>query len=172
MDLDLTPEQELLRETVRGLCARHCGLDVVRQMEDDPIGYPDKLWLQFGELGLLDMSELSPVDAVIVYEELGRALAPSPHFVSSVMAGGVLSRVGETDWLPRIASGDAIVSTAWLEPDRGFGPAGVQATYDGSTSRTPRISNISVSASPGSRSTCTPVAAEISATGRPASPAI
>ena len=42
MDLDFTPEQELLRETVRGLCARHCGLDVVRQMENDPIGYPDK----------------------------------------------------------------------------------------------------------------------------------
>ena len=28
MDLDFTPEQELLRETVRGVCARHCGLDV------------------------------------------------------------------------------------------------------------------------------------------------
>ena len=34
MDLDLTPEQELLRETVRGVCGRHAGLDVVRKMED------------------------------------------------------------------------------------------------------------------------------------------
>jgi alkylation response protein AidB-like acyl-CoA dehydrogenase len=68
-----------------------------------------------------------------VYEELGRSLAPSPHFGSSVMAGGVLSRAGETEWLPRIASGDAIVSIAWLEPDRGFGPAGVLASFDGTT---------------------------------------
>src|SRR5437773_3466703 len=38
MDLELTEEQELLRETVRGLCARHAGLDVVRQLEDDAGG--------------------------------------------------------------------------------------------------------------------------------------
>src|SRR5438270_127452 len=56
MDLDLTPEQDLLRETVRGLCGRHAGLDVVRQLEDDPVGYSEKLWLQLGELGLLDVA--------------------------------------------------------------------------------------------------------------------
>ena len=31
-------------------------------------------------------------------------------------------------WLPRIASGDAIVVPAWLEPRRGFGPDGVAMT--------------------------------------------
>ena len=30
----------------------------------------------------------------VVYEEFGRALAPSPHFVSSVLCGGVLERGG------------------------------------------------------------------------------
>ena len=30
-------------------------------------------------------------------------------------------------WLPRIVSGDAILSTAWLEPGNGFGAKGVQA---------------------------------------------
>ena len=39
MDLDFTPEQEMLRDAVAGVCARHCGLDVVRSMEDDPVGY-------------------------------------------------------------------------------------------------------------------------------------
>jgi alkylation response protein AidB-like acyl-CoA dehydrogenase len=29
-------------------------------------------------------------------------------------------------WLPKIASGEAILSPAWLEPDGGFGPKGVQ----------------------------------------------
>jgi alkylation response protein AidB-like acyl-CoA dehydrogenase len=125
MDLDFTPEQELLRETVRGLCARHSGLDVVRQLEDDPVGYPEKLWLQLGELGLLDLAELSMLDAAIVYQELGRALAPSPHFVSSVLSAGVLRRA-ESDWLPRVTSGEAIVTPAWLEPSRGAGPEGVQ----------------------------------------------
>ena len=57
MDLDFTPEQEMLRETGAPACAqRHAGLDVVRQMEDDPIGYPDKFWQQLAELGLLGMT--------------------------------------------------------------------------------------------------------------------
>jgi alkylation response protein AidB-like acyl-CoA dehydrogenase len=139
MDLEFTPEQELLRETVRGVCTRHAGLDVVRQLEDDAVGYPEKLWMQLAELGLIGLtlpeehggSDMSMLDAMIVYEELGRSLAPSPHFVSSVMAGGVLSRAGRTDLLPQIATGDVIVTTAWLEPDRGFGPDGVQSTFDG-----------------------------------------
>ena len=98
MDLEFTDRQHLLRETVRALLSSYAGLDVVRQLEDDPIGYPEKLWVQLAELGLIGLtlpedvggSGMSMVDALIVYEELGRSLAPSPHFVSSVMAGGVL----------------------------------------------------------------------------------
>ena len=32
---------------------------------------------------------MTMLDAIVVYTELGRALAPSPHFVSSVMSAGV-----------------------------------------------------------------------------------
>ena len=145
MDLEFSPEQELLRETVRGLVQKHSGLDAVRELEDDATGYSDTLWAQLGELGLIGLTipesyggtGMSTLDALIVYEELGRGLVPSPHFVSSVMAGGVLTRSGSdaqrAEWLPRIASGAAIVTIAWLEPDRGFGPEGVQlaATPDG-----------------------------------------
>src|SRR5436309_1948207 len=107
MDLDFSPEQELLAETVRGVCARHAGLDVVRQLEDDPVGYPEKFWLQLAELGLLDVSELTMLDATVVYFELGRALVPSPHFASSVLSAGLLRLAGSeaqrSEWLPRIA---------------------------------------------------------------------
>jgi alkylation response protein AidB-like acyl-CoA dehydrogenase len=135
VDLELTEEQQLLRETVRGLCARHSGLDVVRQLEDDAVGYPEKFWLQLGEAGLLDTSELSTTDAVVMYQELGRALAPSPHFVSSVMSAGVIRRAASdeqrAEWLPRLVAGDTIISPAWLEPEGGFGEAGVQVRVDG-----------------------------------------
>jgi alkylation response protein AidB-like acyl-CoA dehydrogenase len=145
MDLDFTPEQDMLREAVAGVCARYCGLDVVRAMEDDPVGYSDKFWEQLAELGLLGMtlpeehggSGMTMLDAVVVYTELGRALAPSPHFVSSVMSGGVLALAGspaqQAEWLPPICAGEAIITTAWLEPGGGFGPEGVQltATADG-----------------------------------------
>ena len=140
MDLDLTAEQELLRETVRGLCSRHCDLAVVRGLEDDPVGYAPEFWRQLATLGLTGMtlpeeyggSGMTMVDAAIVYTELGRALAPSPHFVSSVVSGGILAAGGtetqKADWLPRIANGSAIVTAAWLEPGAGYGPAGITAT--------------------------------------------
>ena len=145
MDLDFTPEQDMLREAVAGVCARHCGLDVVRQMEDDPVGYSDKFWEQLAELGLLGMtlpeehggSGMTMLDAVVVYTELGRALAPSPHFVSSVVSGGVLALAGsaaqQAEWLPQLCAGEAIITPAWLEPSGGFGPQGVHlsATPDG-----------------------------------------
>jgi alkylation response protein AidB-like acyl-CoA dehydrogenase len=140
MDLDFTPEQEMLREMVRGVCSSYASLATVREMEDDPVGYPAELWKQLGTLDLIGLmvpeehggSGMSLLDGVVVYEELGRALAPSPHFVSAVMSAGVLVRAGSDEqrgeWLPRIVSGEAIVTTAWTEPKRGFGPRGVQTT--------------------------------------------
>jgi alkylation response protein AidB-like acyl-CoA dehydrogenase len=123
MDLTFTDEQQLLRETVRGLCQRHADLTVVRQLEDDPVGYPEKFWTALGDTGLLDMSELSMLDAAIVYEEFGRALAPSPHFVSSVIAAGITGTPGS----------DRVVAPAWLEPERGFGPRGITLRAAGMT---------------------------------------
>jgi alkylation response protein AidB-like acyl-CoA dehydrogenase len=145
MDLDLNDEQEMLREMVRGVCSSYANLETVRELEDDPIGFPAELWKQMAELDLIGLmipaayggSEMSALEGAVVYMELGRALAPSPHFVSAVMAAGVLLRAGSDEqkqsWLPRIGSGDAIVTTAWLEPGNAFGARGVQAvaTADG-----------------------------------------
>jgi alkylation response protein AidB-like acyl-CoA dehydrogenase len=138
MDMDFTPEQELLRESVRRTCERHCGMDVVRKLENDPVGYPTALWAALGELGLLGLtvgeehggSGMTPLDAVIVYEEVGRALVPSPHFVSCVLAAGILERLGADELLTAIASGDRIATVAWLEPDGGFTERGINATVD------------------------------------------
>ncbi len=139
LDLDFSPEQEMLRETVRDVLAKHCPLSVVRQMEDDPVGYPPELWQQLGALDLIGLllpeewggSGMTLVEGVALYQELGRALAPTPHFVSAVLSGGVLAAAGSDGqkeaWLPGIASGRAVLVPAWLEPENGFGPRGVQA---------------------------------------------
>jgi len=140
MDLDLNEEQEMLREMVRGVCSSYANLETVREVEDDPIGFPAELWKQMAALDLIGLmipaeyggSEMSALEGAVVYMELGRALAPSPHFVSAVMGAGVLLRAGSDEqkqsWLPKIVSGDAIVTTAWLEPGNGFGARGVQTT--------------------------------------------
>jgi alkylation response protein AidB-like acyl-CoA dehydrogenase len=138
MDLDFTEEQETLREMLRRLCNEHTPLDVVRTMENDPTGYPAEFWKQLGELGILGVlipeeyggADMSMIDAVVVYEEFGRSLAPTPHFVSAVLGAGVLLAAGseeqKQEWLPQVAAGEAILTPAWLEPDRGDGPRGVQ----------------------------------------------
>lgn len=145
LDLDFNAEQDMLREMVRGLLAQHSPLEKVRELEDDPIGYSTELWQQLAELDLLGLvlpeehggSGMSLLEGVVVYEELGRALAPTPHLVSCVLSAGAIVRAGSAaqqgEWLRAIASGQAILTPAWLEPDNSFGPRGVQvrATSDG-----------------------------------------
>ena len=138
LDLEFDQEQELLRQTVRDVLQRHCPLDVVRAMEDDPVGYPTELWSQLGQLDLIGLllpeeyggSGMSLIEGVALYEELGRALAPTPHFVSAVMSGGVLAAAGTNEqkdrWLRAVATGEAILTPAWLEPDNGFSARGVE----------------------------------------------
>lgn len=91
-----------------------------------------------GELGLLGLlipeayggAAQGLLEGALVYEELGRSLAPSPHFASAVCGAGVLLAAGseaqKREWLPKVATGEAILTPAWTEPGGGFGPKGVQ----------------------------------------------
>jgi len=138
LDLTFSPEQEMLRETVRGVVASTSPLGVVRELEDDPTGYSTELWKQLAHLDLIGLqlpeeyggSGMSAIEGVVVYEEFGRAIAPSPHFVSSVLSGASLARSGSNSqkqaWLPGIVTGEAILTPAWLEPENSSGPTGVQ----------------------------------------------
>lgn len=138
MDLNFTEEQNILRDTVRNMVAAHSTTQVVREMEKDPIGIPTGLWQQMREMGLhaIMLPEeyggmgLNMLDCALIYEELGRGLAPGPHFVSSVVAASVLLKGGtdeqKADLLPQIATGDLIIAPAWLEPDNSFAAEGVQ----------------------------------------------
>ena len=138
MDLEATEEQVLLRDMVRTMVSDHCTAAVVREMEHDPVGIPAGLWQQMKDTGLLGMLlpaefggiGLSLADCAGIYEELGRGLAPGPHFVSSVMSVGAIARGGseqlKSALLPGIGDGSLVVTPAWLEPGNGFGLKGVQ----------------------------------------------
>src|SRR5438094_7651132 len=129
MDLAFTEEQDLLRETIRSLLQKYSSPEIVRELEDTDPGYRTDLWEELARQGLLGLtipeadggSGMTQLEQVILYEELGRALTPSPHFASCVLG----ARLAPREWLPRIASGEEIVSVAWLEPERGEGLDGV-----------------------------------------------
>ena len=138
LDLDFTHEQDMLRDMVRGLCTEFSPLERVRELEDDPDGIARDLWQRLGELGLCGLmvpesaggSGMSLLDGVVVYEELGRSLAPVPHFVSCVLSAGAITEAGtaaqQAELLGGIASGDSIATVGWLEPGGGYKPRGVQ----------------------------------------------
>ena len=138
MDLDFTEEHEMLRDMVRGVCAEYALLELVRELENHELGMPETFWKQLVELGLVGIlvpeeyggQGQSLLEAAILYEEFGRALAPSPHFVSAVLSASALAIAGseaqKQAWLPGIAAGDLVLTPAWLEPWNGFGARGVQ----------------------------------------------
>jgi len=145
LNLDFTDEQDMLREMVRGICDRYSPLDEVRRLEDDPIGIASDLWGQMGELGITGLmlpesvggTAMGTLEGVIVHEELGRSLAPVPHFVSCVLSASALWAGGNHDQhselLTGISGGSSIVTPAWLEPGNGYGPRGVQVRAESST---------------------------------------
>ncbi|WP_228000455.1 acyl-CoA dehydrogenase family protein [Nocardia australiensis] len=143
MDFDFSPEQELLRSTVRELCAGQADIAHVRAMERDDTGFSRPVWRKLANADLTGMTipaesggaAMSMQDAAIVYEEFGRALLPSPHFVSSVLAAGAIDAGADhstkQQWLPGMASGDVVFSVAWTEPGGGYGPQGIRTEIRG-----------------------------------------
>ena len=128
---------------VRGVCSSYATLETVRALEDDPVGYPAELWKQMAELDLIGL--MLPGRVRRLGDERARRRGRLHGARARARAVAALRERGDgaracccaagTDeqkqaWLPRIASGDAIVTTAWLEPGNGFGPRGVQATRD------------------------------------------
>jgi len=126
MDLDFSEEQDMLRDTIRKLCREYCDLSVVRAMEESEKGFSSEFWNRLLESGIGGIRieekfggvDLGVVDCAIVYEEMGRSLAPSPHFSSAVLSARLLSlSESHLEWLPKIASGEAILVPAWQEID-------------------------------------------------------
>ena len=137
MNFGFNEEQELLRSTARKFFENECPSEVVRALMETPDGMSPALWAKLGEQGWLgliypeayDGMGLGLVDLVVLMEEMGRAVVPGPYF-SSVLLGGLAvleagSLAQKKEWLPRIATGQARVALAWMEPSAMLGAEGV-----------------------------------------------
>lgn len=138
MDLEFTEEQDMLRAALRELLEQHSSPDDVRALEDTPHGYSEQLWRELAAMDLVGLtlpgqyggSGMGALETVVLYEELGRALATTPHLTTAIVGAGLLL-AGGTDaqkdqWLPAIARGQIILTLAQYEPQRSDGPAGIQ----------------------------------------------
>jgi alkylation response protein AidB-like acyl-CoA dehydrogenase len=139
MNFGFTEEQELLRSEVRKFLDQSCPLEQVRKITEDAggPGFSRDLWSQIAELGWLGLTipeqhggaGLGWVDLIVVLEETGRSLFPSP-LVSTTLAAQAIRRFGsprqQASYLPRLADGSAIGTVALFEEDGVPGPDGVR----------------------------------------------
>jgi len=130
MQLVLDEDQELLAKTARDFVAEKSPVARVRKLRDagDATGFSPALWKEMAELGWVGIpfdeahggAGMGLAELCVVLEALGRTLAPEPFLGTVLLAGSALERAGSetvcSEWLPRIASGDAVVAPAWYEP--------------------------------------------------------
>ncbi|UXH76405.1 acyl-CoA dehydrogenase family protein [Roseateles amylovorans] len=125
MNFDFSDDQTSLRDAVRRFVDKEYSFDQRRQIVTAG-GFSRAVWDGLAGLGLsaLAVSDthgglgFGPVEAMVVMEELGRGLVMEPYAQAALVAPAVLSQAPDAvqaDWLPRIASGDALVVLAHQE---------------------------------------------------------
>ena len=134
MDLSLTTEQSLLKQTVQDFLERELPKERAREVYGSPSGFAPDLWQQMSRLGwagLLIPTEYGGLGfdfttLGVLFEELGAALCPSPLLSSSVIAATAILAGGREEQkrslLPGIATGERILAFAFTESDYGWGP--------------------------------------------------
>lgn len=140
MDLAYTEQQKIIMTAARDFLTSQCPKPLVREMEEDNRGYSPELWRQMaamGWLGIIFPEEYgggggSFLDLVVLLEEMGRALLPSPFIPTVVLSGLSILEAGsekqKQEFLPRIASGELILSVALTEPDAEYCGAAISTS--------------------------------------------
>jgi alkylation response protein AidB-like acyl-CoA dehydrogenase len=132
MTLLLNEEQEMLRDSARDFLRENAPVSQLRKLRDsrDPAGFSGPLWSRFASLGYTGMlvpesyggAGLGMVEAAVLMEQIGSHLSATPFLASGVLAVSALRQAGspaqQQQWLPRLASGEAIGTLAVDEPGK------------------------------------------------------
>jgi alkylation response protein AidB-like acyl-CoA dehydrogenase len=144
MDLRFTETQEILKKMARDFLTTECPKTLVRKLEQSEEGYSPELWKKMAELGWMGLiipEEYGGMgytfqDLVVLLEEIGRNILPGP-LVATITSTLLILEAGteeqKKELLPKIARGEAILTTALLEAEGVFDASGiaVKATAKG-----------------------------------------
>ena len=138
MDLGLSEVQQMLKSSAEEFLSQECPLTLVREMEENDKGYTDELWRKMVSLGWTGLAfpeqyggaGASFLDLAVLLEQMGRALVPSPFFATVVLGGLTVLDAGtdsqKQDILPRICSGELMMTLALTEPSATYEPWGIE----------------------------------------------
>ncbi|MEE8384371.1 MAG: acyl-CoA dehydrogenase family protein [Dehalococcoidia bacterium] len=146
MDLGLDEQQEMLRSFAQDFLEKECPEQLVRELEKDEKGYSPELWRKMAEQGWMGLTipeqyggaGMNLCELAILVEEFGRALVAGPYLSTVVLGATPILEAGsqaqKEQMLPRIASGDLIMTMALTEPSARWDAEGIQlaATREGS----------------------------------------
>ena len=122
MRFAFTDDQLLFRDTVRDLLAKECQPEQVRYAWVNATGRLPDVWAGLAEMGVVGLTVpeehgglgLGQLDLVLLLEETGRVALPEPIVETTGVAAPLLADRApgdvQAEWLPRIASGDAVVA--------------------------------------------------------------
>lgn len=137
MDLNLTDEQRLLRESAERFIAESYDADHRRRMTNDPQGFSPTVWKQFAELGWLALPIPEAygglgggaVDVGILMEAFGRGLVSEPYVATVVLGAALVEKCGSEQQkqaiLPKVADGSLMLAFAHSERAARFDLANV-----------------------------------------------
>jgi alkylation response protein AidB-like acyl-CoA dehydrogenase len=136
MDLRFTETQEILKKMARDFLTTECPKTLVRKLEQSEEGYSPELWKKMAELGWMGLiipEEYGGMgytfqDLVVLLEEIGRNILPGPLIATITSTFFILEAGTEEqkkEFLPKIAQGELILTTALLESDGVFDASGV-----------------------------------------------
>lgn len=137
MNLDLTEEQQMLKTAARDFFEKEFPKTLVREMEEDRAGYSPEVWRKMADLGWIGLTipeeyggtGLAFMDLVILLEEMGRACLTGPFFSTAVLGTLPILAAGseqqKREFLPKIASGETILSLALTEPSASYEAAAI-----------------------------------------------
>lgn len=149
MNFDFSEDQMLLKQTARDFLEEHSPLTVCREILESDQPYSQALFKAAAEMGYQGTvipeeyggAGFGHLELAVVAEELGRALAPIPFSSSVYVATEAILLAGSDEqkqkYLPKLASGEAIGTFAFVEKPGQNTVEGVQATWkDGKLSGT------------------------------------
>ncbi len=142
MNLDLTPEQQLLRDTVREFAETRVA--PVAAEIDREARFPYELVAEMAELGLMGIpipeeyggAGADTVSYAIAIEELTRIDSSVAITVAAHTSLGTMpiylygTDAQKEEWLPRLASGQALAAFGLTEPDAGSDAGATRTTAE------------------------------------------
>ncbi len=131
MDFTLRDESKMLKSNAEKFMKEKSPSSFVKNILKEEKGFSEALWKEMADLGWLGLIYAEPYggsggdffDLFVLFEEMGKAVFPSPFFCSAVFAGLLINEAGDESvkkaYLPGIIEGKKVL-TVGLQDEKCF----------------------------------------------------